>query len=305
MDEAPDRPIETDTVATVSGTTVDSATSSEVERRRFPLIEKLAWLAVAIVYAPVIIEYAHEWMIDERYSHGWLIIPISAGLLYMRRDRFIAAMGAGSSLALALVLLGLIAHLGAWYLQFPHVGMWSLVLVLYGMILALYGRAAWRVARFSTLFLLFAGTWPNRLIEPINLKVQSISAAGAADFMAFLGFAVMREGNRIEVPGHVVEVADICSGYKKTVALLAFAFLYGHVMTTTPFRRVVLCLSAIPIAVLANVGRVAALVLITGASGSEGLARAHDPAEMVALGVAFVLFIAFGKALGCRLPEQL
>jgi len=269
------------------------------------VLERLIWIAVVALFAPVIVEYAHEWAADERYSHGWLIIPISLGLFWMRRERFAAARSRGTGFGVVVILAGLCMHLFAWYLRFPHVGMWAFVAVLAGVVLALYGGEAWRLVRFPTLFVLFAGTWPNRLIEPVNLKIQSLSAVGAAHVMDFVGYTVMREGNRIEIPGHVVEVADICSGYKKTVALLAFAFLYGYVMGTTPVRRAVLCLSALPIAVAANVGRVAALIAVTAASGSEGLARAHDPAEIVALGFAFVLFIWFGKVLGCRLPEQL
>ncbi len=272
-----------------------------VERR--PMLEWAVWAAFIGVFAPVVVEYAHEWAADERYSHGWLIIPISLGLAYMQRARVVRAISTGSMFGVVLVAVGLVTHSMAWFLRFPHVGMWSLVLVLAGVILALYGWATWRVLRFPTLFLLFGGTLPNRLIEPINIKVQSLSAVGAAHVMAFLGYTVMREGNRIEIPGYVVEVADICSGYKKTVALLAFAFLYGYVMTTSPIRRIVLCVAAIPIAVLANVGRVAGLIAVTAAAGSEGLHKAHDPAEMVALMVAFVLFIMIGKAIGCRLPE--
>jgi exosortase len=265
--------------------------------------EWATWLGVLAVFVPVVVEYAREWAADERYSHGWLILPVSLGLAYMQRARFAAARAHGSAFGLVLVAVGLATHSLAWYLRFPHVGMWSLVMVLSGAVLTLYGGAAFAVFRFPILFLLFAGTWPNRLIEPINMKVQSLSAVGAAHVMSFLGYTVMREGNRIEIPGYVVEVADICSGYKKTVALLAFAFLYGYVMSPSAWRRTVLCVSALPIAAVANVGRVAGLIAVTAASGSEGLHKAHDPAEMIALLFAFVLFILLGKALGCRLPE--
>jgi exosortase len=270
---------------------------------RMSAVEKLIWLGVAVVFAPVIVEHAQVWASDERYSHGWLIIPVSLGLVWMRRARLAPVAYQGTAFGVVLVLLGLLAHSAAWFLRFPHVGMWAFVTVLAGVVLAVHGRALWTVVRFPILFVLFAGTWPNRLIEPINLKIQSISAAGAADVMAFLGYTVMREGNRIETPGHVVEVADICSGYKKTVALLAFAFLYGYVMRTNLTQRVVLCVSAIPIAAVANVLRVAALIAVTTRWGETGLSRAHDPAEMVALALAFVLFIWLGKVIGCRLPE--
>lgn len=269
------------------------------------VLEIAVWAAVVLAFAPVVVEAAHDWATDARYSHGWLILPISLALVWARRDRLSAARGKGGNLGVVLVLAGVAASTLAWFLRFPHVGMWSLVMVLAGVVLALYGNAMWRLVRFPVLFILFAGTWPNRLIEPVNLKIQSLSAVGAAHVMAFLGYTVMREGNRIEIPGYVVEVADICSGYKKTIALLAFAFLYGYVMDTTLSRRIILCVSAIPIAVLANVLRVAGLIAVTAAWGDRGLHRAHDPAEMVALGIAFVLFIWLGKVLGCRLPERL
>mgnify|MGYP005847910539 CR=1 FL=1 len=281
----------------------EAAEAVEPVAARRPMLEWAVWAAFLGVFVPVVVEYAREWAADERYSHGWLIIPISLGLAYMQRARVIRAVATGSTFGILLIVAGLAAHSLAWFLRFPHVGMWSLVIVLAGIVMALYGWGVWRVLRFPILFLLFGGTLPNRLIEPINLKVQSLSAVGAAHVMAFLGYTVMRDGNRIEIPGYVVEVADICSGYKKTVALLAFAFLYGYVMTSSTWRRILLCVAAIPIAVVANVGRVAGLIAVTAAAGSEGLHKAHDPAEMVALMVAFVMFIFLGKALGCRLPE--
>lgn len=275
-----------------------------VTARRSP-VEIAVWLLVALTFAPVIVELSREWATDERYSHGWLILPISAGLLWLRKGQLAAVPRSGSWFGVLLIIAGLCAHALAWFLRFPHVGMWSFVAVVTGVVFVLYGSAMWRLVRFPVLFLLFAGTWPNRLIEPVNLKIQSLSAVGAAHVMAFIGYDVMREGNRIEIPGHIVEVADICSGYKKTVALVAFAFLYGFVMRTTNFRRAVLVLSAIPIAVAANVLRVAGLIAVTSAWGDKGLHKAHDPAEMIALGIAFVLFIWLGKVLGCRLPERI
>lgn len=302
-DRDPEATIQVEAVETPEHETAEDQKPTQPALAARPPSEWLVWAAFVAVFAPVVVEYAREWAADERYSHGWLIFPISLGLTYMNRSRLAASLGTGSSAGLPLIVFGLVAHSMAWFLRFPHVGMWSLVMVLAGIVMSLYGMAAWRVVRFPTLFLLFAGTLPNRLIEPINLKVQSLSAVGAAHVMSFLGYTVMREGNRIEIPGYVVEVADICSGYKKTVALLAFAFLYGYVMTSSPVRRIVLCVAAIPIAVLANVGRVAGLIAVTSAGGSEALHKAHDPAEMVALLVAFVLFILLGKAIGCRLPE--
>lgn len=282
-----------------------STVSDRVLPPRNPPAYWAVWVGIIVAFAPVIVEYAHEWATDERYSHGWLILPISAGLVWVRRDRLNGVPWKGTALGALLVIVGVAAHMASWFLRFPHVGMWAFVTVLAGTTLALYGRDVWRTVRFPVFFLLFAGTWPNRLIEPVNLKIQSLSAVGAAHVMSFLGYTVLREGNRIEIPGYVVEVADTCSGYKKTVALLAFAFLYGFVMHASAVKRVILCLLAIPVAVLANVLRVAGLIAVTSAWGSAGLHRAHDTAEMVALGLAFVVFVWLGKVLGCRLPERL
>jgi len=53
-----------------------------------------------------------------------------------------------------------------------------------------------------------------------------------------------------------LEVAEACSGIRSLMSLVALALVYGYFLEPKLFRRVLLALSAIPIAVIANSLRV-------------------------------------------------
>jgi exosortase len=171
--------------------------------------------------------------------------------------------------------------------------------VLAGAILALHGVELWNVARFAVCYLFWAGPLPSFFYAPISQWVQNLSTRGAAEVMMSLGYTLLRQGNQIQIPGYALEVADACSGFKKLIALVAFALLYGYLFPINMARRVILVCCAVPIALLANVLRVSALIAVFSAGGLTALHHAHDIAEMCALIFSFVLFVTIGRMLGC------
>jgi exosortase len=68
---------------------------------------------------------------------------------------------------------------------------------------------------------------------------------------------VLREGNVLHLPARTLEVAEACSGIRSLVSLLMLAIVLGYFSEPRTPARVVLAVSAIPIAILANAARVA------------------------------------------------
>jgi len=266
----------------------------------WPRVAWLFWLGVALLYAPVIAETVPLWFTDDNYSHGAFIFPVSVFVLYMQRKQIRETALKPTAWGLLPLALGLLIQSGTYLLRIRYVGMWSIVLTLAGGILLLYGKEMWRITRFAVVFLVFAAPLPYRIIDPPSKWIRSASTTGAAVTMQSLGYTLLQKGNKIEVPGYALEVADVCSGFKKTVALLAFSLLYGYMFAVGAGTRVLLFLAAVPIGILANIFRVSGLIAITVAGGLPALHVAHDWGEIVALGFAFVLFVLVGKALGCR-----
>ena len=261
------------------------------------------WLflaGVTLVYAPIILNAAGQWISNDNYAHGFFIFPVSIFLLWMRKDRIQAAERKPESWGLLLVLIGLTGAMGGYLLQIKYIGMWSLIPTLAGGILALHGRQLWKIVQFSVWFLLFADPIPNSFLGPLTGEIQGLSTTGAAAIMATLGYPVLQHANVLQVPGASLEVATACSGFHKLISLLAFAAIYGHLFLDSFGKRSLLVLMAIPIALLVNVLRICSLVAATIYGGLPVLHALHDPAEIVAIGLSFVLFVLAGKKLECK-----
>lgn len=266
----------------------------------------LAWPAAmwlflagaALVYAPIVLDAAKQWIANDNYAHGFFIFPVSTGLLWMRRDRIAAAERRPEAWGVLLVIAGLLGAMGSYLLQIKYIGMWSLIPTLAGGIFALHGRNLWKTTQFSVWFLLFAAPIPNSFLGPLTGQIQGISCTGAALIMSTLGYPVIQHANVLEVPGASLEVATACSGFHKLISLLAFAAIYGHLFLPTLGKRSLLILLAVPIALLVNVLRICSLVAAAIYGGLPTLHMLHDPAEIVSICLSFVLFVLAGRALG-------
>ncbi len=264
----------------------------------WPVLMWVFLAGVALVYAPIILDAAKQWISNDNYAHGFFIFPVSIGLLWMRRDRIRTAERRPEAWGLLLVIAGLLGAMGSYLLQIKYIGMWSLIPTLAGGIIALHGRNLWKVTQFSVWFLLFAAPIPNSFLGPLTGQIQGISCTGAAMIMSTLGYPVIQHANVLEVPGASLEVATACSGFHKLISLLAFAAIYGHLFLNTLGKRSLLILLAVPIALLVNVLRICGLVAAAIYGGLPTLHALHDPAEIVSICLSFVLFVLAGRALG-------
>jgi len=239
------------------------------------------------------------WSTDEMYQHGWFIFPISALLVLWRRDEIAKAERRPEWLGVILLGIGLAAGVMAYVMQIPDVGMWSIVPAIAGAVIALHGRPMWRIVGFAVCFLIFAGPLPGSQVATVSGIVQRVSTTGAAFTASTLGYPLVQQGNYIQLPQGTLEIADVCSGFKKLTSFLAFGCLWAYLYPISMWRRVLLVLSAVPISILANIVRISALIAVTSSGGVAALNRAHDAAEYAVLILGFGLFVLVGKWLGC------
>jgi len=267
-----------------------------------PLAVKLLVLVLIALYVPVVGEAARIRFKDENQAHGVFILPIVAFLLWVLRAdiRAAAAEPKPTVWGVWLLAFGLLLLTASWLLGIKWFPMLSMIPVIAGAVLALHGRALWRVVAFPVCFLFFAAPLPDIITLPISTQIQSASTDGAVAVMSTLGYPLIQTGNRIDTPTVSVEVAEVCSGFKKLTALVAFAFLYGFMFRASLWKRVVLVAASYPIALFANIVRICALVYIGSTWGQHALEGAHDWAELSVLVISFGLFVALGKATGCK-----
>lgn len=286
--------------ANVATTVMEDLRDLAAAFHRWPREVQFTLLALLAVYVPVIVEVSQIWRKDDTYAHGFLIIPICLFIIWLNRDDVRRAAVRPTVWGLPLIALGLFLETAGYLLQVKLVAMFSLIPTIIGVVLALHGPELWRQLRFPIAFLFFAVPLPDFIFGPASRFVQSASSTGAATLMSALGFTVLQNGNLIEIPGMTLEVAEVCSGFRKLIALGAFSLLYGYLFDIAPWKRAVLFLAAFPIALMANVIRISALIAVSSMWGEKALHIAHDWAEVFVLVIAFALYLLLGKGIGCK-----
>ncbi len=262
------------------------------------------WLllgALLALYAPVVWETAHIWLTDEYAAHGFLI-PFLAGLLVWWRREELARVGRGCHYGgLFFIAVGLLLEMLAWYARIRVFAMLSLVPVLLGLSLLLGGIRVTRILLFPILFLGFAAPLPIWLVQPVSFPIQNLSCRAAAWSVQQMGVPVSQEGFTVGLTnGSAVEVAEECSGFKKTLTVTVFACFYVSLFEIPFWKQGVFTLLAMPLAIVANIIRVAGLILAANTWGMSGVHRLHGMADPFVVCLCFALLLWAGRVLGCR-----
>ena len=219
----------------------------------------VAAVAVAIValYWGTLSSLVKHWASDDDFSHGFFVVPLAAYFLWERRDAFRRAPVQPSiwgAFFLAGSLLVFVAGRFGAELFLTRV---SIVGVVAGTLLFLCGWRYLRIAAFPLAFLLLMIPLPAIVFNQITFPLQGVAARAGEAVIAVAGVPVLREGNILHVPGRALEVAEACSGIRSLMSLLMLAVVLGYFTEKRTGARVLIALASVPIAIIANAGRVA------------------------------------------------
>jgi exosortase len=213
-------------------------------------------LVVTALYYQVIGKLVMDWYDNPDFSHGFLVAPFAVFLLWDKRkvlrDTPIQQTWSGIWLLIAAIFVLFMGVYGAEL----FLSRLSFVMLLAGIVWTLCGRAMLREMRFAILVLLLAIPIPAVIFNQITFPLQLLASRMASAILPIFGVPVLRDGNIIQLPSMQLEVAEACSGIRSLMSLFAVAIFYGYFLERNTWRRVVLALASIPIAVFANAARI-------------------------------------------------
>lgn len=251
-----------------------------------------------VLYVHVIAKLIHDWATDDNYSHGFLIVPIALYLAWERRARLATAPVRGNYLGLV-VLIGSVLVLMAGVLGAElFLTRISIIGVVIGMILFVWGWEYLRILTFPVAFLILMVPLPAIIFNQIAFPLQLLASRVGEVSLAALNIPVLREGNVIVLANTSLEVAEACSGIRSLISLLTLGIVFGYLVDPRPAMRTVIALSTIPIAVLANGLRVAGTGVAAhyyGAAAAEGFF--HTFSGWLVFVFAFALLFAVERVL--------
>jgi exosortase len=211
---------------------------------------------MALLYLKIMVKLVTDWYVLPDFSHGFLIPFFVVFLVWDSRDAIRNTPLTQSWAGLWLVVPALFLLLTGVFGADLFLSRLSFVLLAAGLVWTLCGRAMLRRTKFVLCVLLLAIPLPTLIFNQITFPLQLLASQMASALLPLAGVPVLRDGNVIQLPAMQLEVAEACSGIRSLMSLFTVAILYGYFLEKTTWRRTVLALASIPIAVAANVVRI-------------------------------------------------
>ncbi len=218
-------------------------------------------MAFFAAYYPVFIELVKSWSGSEDNSHGFAIIPIAGYIIWQKRGVLPEPSSKGSSIGLIFIVISAALYIFAQLGKVVTLSSISMIAVLWGMILFLFGFKMLQAMMFPLAFLLFMIPVPAQIYSALTIPLQLLVTKVTVGLADLAGIPIYREGNVIHIPERTLQVVQACSGLRSIMTMLTLGAVFGYFTLKSVFTRGVLLVAGVPIAVAVNIVRVMALVV--------------------------------------------
>ncbi len=255
-----------------------TAASQSDAPRTFAGLSRKTWIRIGLLgalflllHGPAVRINAEVAAESSNWSHVFLVPFISLYLVWQQWEDLRRTPARVCWWGLPALLLGVFMYLMLLELGRATPIAFFTIFNLGALALFLAGPKVTRLLAIPLAYLFFAVP-TDLLIQPVSNKLQAVAAAGADVLINAVGLFADVQAERLGatiqichggVPvGAGLEVAQACSGLRMLMAFAALGTAMAYLMKEKPrWIRVTLMLSTIPIAVLANVLRIAGMGL--------------------------------------------
>ncbi|MBA4107270.1 MAG: exosortase [Pirellula sp.] len=238
---------------------------------------QVAWIVYGCLTAAVIVAYenmirftATFWAKD-MYSHGYIIPFFAAYLFWIRKRPLRDAAPLDRWIGVGVVAASLGLRIFAAYFDYNNFERVSFIGALLGVCLIAGGRSMFKWAWLPIAFLAFMYPLPSLIENTLLMKLQMYASIFSTWTLQVLGVSAARQGNTINVDtlDEALEVAEACSGLRMLTIFGAMSVALVMIIDRPWWDKLIILLSAIPIALASNVIRIVATALLYMAFGQD------------------------------------
>lgn len=257
----------------------------------------LAWFGGLLIlcYAPILRHLIYQWATDENMGHGFFVPVIAGFIAWQRRDELLSRPLKSSYWGWAVLLVGavweLLGSLGAQIVIERTAFLVSLV----GVVLILGGTRALRILSFPLFLLLFMIPIPAVIYGQITLPLQLFASKVAETVLNAIGIPVLRDGNILELASQKLSVVEACSGIRSLLSLSFLSLIYAYFFDNKVWMRYVLLAATVPIAIVANAGRVTITGIISEYRTDLARGFFHTMEGWVIFLIALIILVGFHR----------
>jgi exosortase B len=236
---------------------------------RIPVI--LLALGLLSIAVPTFLSMAGEAWSREDGIHGPIVLATGVWLIWRRWDEILKAARPGSTiLVFAALVLALIAYLFGRAFDFLSIEVFAMLGIGLAIAYSFVGLRVLQALWFPIFYLLFLVPMPGWFVDQITAPLKEFVSYSSEVLLSSAGYAIVRQGVVLYVDQYQLLVKDACAGLNSLFSLTSISLFYIYLRHNASWQYAgFLVLWIIPIAVIANIIRVIALVLITHYWGEE------------------------------------
>ena len=176
----------------------------------------------------------------------------------------------------------------------------SMIITIAGIIAFSFGTNMLKALVVPLSYLIMMIPIPAIIWNKIAFPLQLFAARISSETISMIGIPVFREGNILHLANTSLEVVDACSGIRSLTSLLALTGAFAFLSRLSQWKKWVIFLAAVPIAVATNVARLTITGMLAAWVGPEAAhGFLHDMSGLIIFGTAlllvYLLFILLTK----------
>lgn len=255
---------------------IDQSTSYYLPKRwQQPLVIALvAVTGVLVLFHQTLSSMISAWWYYDSFSHGFVIFPISAWLIWNKRRELASIAPQPDIRALFAIFATGFIWLFANLLDIAVAEQFAMIAILIEAVWCVLGKKLTKTLLFPLGFLFFAVPLVP-LHDALVLPMIDFTADFTVRMVELSGIPIFREGNFISLASGNWEVNKACAGVRYLIASVVLGTLYAYLAYTSLSRRLIFVAFSMVVPVFAN-GLRAYLIVVVGHFSDMRLAVGVD-----------------------------
>jgi exosortase len=252
---------------------------------------KIAWFSglLLVAYFPILRKLVDQWMTDDDVSHGFFVPVVAGYIVWQRREVLSRLEFKPAYWAIGLLVWsGIQAYVGILGAEL-FLQRTAFLEALFGLLLLMGGTALIRELLFPLLLLPFMIPIPAVIYNQITFPLQLFASQVAEFCLMLINIPVLRDGNILELASQRLSVAEACSGIRSLLMLTFLSLVYAYVFDKKVWMRWVLFICTIPIAIIANAGRVTITGILSEIDPQLATGVFHETEGFVIFAIALLM----------------
>lgn len=258
---------------------------------------KVAVVAVFtyVLFWDVLVDMAGDWWNFDAYSQGMLLPPLALYIAWLHRRRIFSYAATPDFRGLLLTTLACFTYLLGRVASEFFLMRISFVILVAGLIWTFWGVQRLRQLAFPLLLLATMVPLPSIVYNSVAAPLQLFASDVAARIAQAFGVSVFRDGNILQLANITLGVAEACSGLNSLSALIVGGVLLGYLLCSGVVSRILVVVSAIPLAIAVNVMRVAGTAMLADYSEEFAMGFYHSFSGWLVFVAGFGLLYVFAR----------